>query len=118
MVENAVDAATGMVTVRATMPNEDELLWPGTLVNTALTLRNDPRVSVPITALQISQAGQFVFVVKDNVAQVRLVKVERTVDGIAAIESGLEDGETVVTDGQLQLQNGTRVSIRGGKAES
>ena len=31
--------ATGMVTVRATMPNEDELLWPGTLVNTELTLR-------------------------------------------------------------------------------
>ena len=118
MIENAVDAATGMVTVRATMPNDDELLWPGTLVNTALTLRNDSRVSVPTAALQISQEGQFVFVVKDNVATKRLVKVERTVDGIVAIESGLEDGETVVIDGQLQLQNGTRVSIRGGRAES
>jgi multidrug efflux system membrane fusion protein len=118
MIENAVDAATGMVTVRATMPNEDELLWPGTLVNTALTLRNDVRVSVPTSALQISQEGQFVFVVKDNAAIKRLVKVERTVDGVAAIESGLEDGETVVTDGQLQLQNGTKVSIRGARAES
>jgi RND family efflux transporter MFP subunit len=118
MIENAVDAATGMVTVRATMPNQDELLWPGTLVNTALTLRNDARVSVPTAALQISQEGQFVFVVKDNVATKRLVKVERTVDGIVAIESGLEEGETVVIDGQLQLQNGTRVSVRGGRAES
>jgi len=118
MIENAVDAATGMVTVRATMPNQDELLWPGTLVNTALTLRNDARVSVPTAALQISQEGQFVFVVKDNAATKRLVKVERTVDGIAAIASGLEDGETVVIDGQLQLQNGTKVSIRGGRAES
>ncbi len=118
MIENAVDAATGMVTVRATMPNQDELLWPGTLVNTALTLRNDARVSVPTAALQISQEGQFVFVVKDNAATKRLVKVERTVDGIAAIASGLEDGETVVIDGQLQLQNGTKVSIRGGRAKS
>jgi membrane fusion protein, multidrug efflux system len=118
MIENAVDAATGMVTVRATMPNDDELLWPGTLVNTALTLRNDTRVSVPTAALQISQEGQFVFVVKDNVATKRLVKVERTVDGVVAIESGLEDGETVVVDGQLQLQNGTKVSIRGARAES
>jgi multidrug efflux system membrane fusion protein len=118
MIENAVDAATGMVTVRATMPNQDELLWPGTLVNTALALRNDARVSVPTAALQISQEGQFVFVVKDNAATKRLVKVERTVDGIAAIASGLEDGETVVIDGQLQLQNGTKVSIRGGRAES
>ena len=32
MIENAVDPATGMATVRATMPNENELLWPGTLV--------------------------------------------------------------------------------------
>jgi multidrug efflux system membrane fusion protein len=118
MIENAVDAATGMVTVRATMPNQDELLWPGTLVNTSLTLRNDARVSVPTAALQISQEGQFVFVVKDNAATKRLVKVERTVDGVAAIGSGLEDGETVVIDGQLQLQNGTKVSIRGGRPES
>ena len=57
MVENTVDAATGMVTVRATMPNKDELLWPGTLVNTALTLRTEKRVVVPATALQLSQAG-------------------------------------------------------------
>ena len=34
MIENTVDPATGMVTIRATMPNKDELLWPGTLVNT------------------------------------------------------------------------------------
>ncbi|MBX9845306.1 MAG: efflux RND transporter periplasmic adaptor subunit [Xanthobacteraceae bacterium] len=118
MIENAVDAATGMVTVRATMPNDDELLWPGTLVNTALTLRSDVHVSVPTAALQISQEGQFVFVVKDNAATKRLVTVERAVDGVAAIASGLEEGETVVTDGQLQLQNGTRVSIRGARADS
>jgi multidrug efflux system membrane fusion protein len=113
MVENTVDPATGMVTIRATMPNEKEILWPGTLVNTALTLRNDARITIPATALQLSQASSFVFVVKDNAANVRNVKVERTVDGTSAIESGLEEGEVVVTDGQLLLTNGTRVSIRG-----
>jgi multidrug efflux system membrane fusion protein len=118
MVENTVDPATGMVTVRATMPNQDELLWPGTLVNTSLTLRTDPRITVPATAVQINQTGTFVYVVKDNAVTVRNVKVERTVDGQAAIESGLEEGETVVTDGQLQLSNGTKVTIRGGRAES
>jgi RND family efflux transporter MFP subunit len=118
MVENTVDPATGMVTVRATMPNQDELLWPGTLVNTSLTLRTDPRITVPAAAVQINQTGTFVYVVKDNAVTVRNVKVERTVDGQAAIESGLEEGETVVTDGQLQLSNGTKVTIRGGRAES
>ncbi len=117
MVENTVDPATGMVTIRATMPNERETLWPGTLVNTALTLRIEQRITVPATALQLSQSGSFVFVVKDNAATVRPIKVERTVDGQAVIVSGLEEGEVVVVDGQLLLSNGTRVTIRGAKAE-
>lgn len=118
MIENTVDPATGMVTVRATMPNKDELLWPGTLVNTELTLRTEERITVPASALQLSQAGQFVFVVQNNAAVVRPVKVERVVDNLAVIESGLENGEIVVTDGQLLLSNGTKVTIRNGKAES
>ena len=117
MIENTVDPATGMVTVRATMPNKDELLWPGTLVNTDLTLRTEQRITVPASALQLSQAGQFVFVVKNNAAVVRPIKVERVVDNLAVIESGLEEGDVVVTDGQLLLSNGTRVAIRNGKAE-
>ncbi|MCX7315191.1 MAG: efflux RND transporter periplasmic adaptor subunit [Hyphomicrobiales bacterium] len=121
MVENTVDPATGMATVRATMPNPNEVLWPGTLVNTALTLRAESRITIPATALQLSQAGSFVFVIKDNVATVRPVKIERTVDGVSVVESGIAEGDVVVTDGQLLLSNGTRVTIRGGgagKAES
>ena len=55
------------------------LLWPGTLVKTKLTLRNEEPSSVPSAAVQVSQTGNFVFVVKDGVAKVQPVKVERTV---------------------------------------
>jgi membrane fusion protein, multidrug efflux system len=113
MVENTVDPATGMVTIRATMPNQNEVLWPGTLVNTRLTLRTEERVTVPAEALQHGQSGTFVFVVKNGVATVRPVKVERTVDGQSAIESGLKEGDVVVTDGQLRLSNGSKVTVRG-----
>jgi multidrug efflux system membrane fusion protein len=112
MIENTVDPATGMVTVRATMPNADELLWPGTLVNTRLTLRTIEALKVPAAALQLSQTGTFVFVVKDGTASVRPVTVDRTVDGETVISSGLKEGEVVVTDGQLLLSEGTRVSER------
>ena len=118
MVENAVDPATGMATIRATMPNDKEVLWPGTLVNTGLTLRAEDRITIPATALQLSQAGSCVFVVKDNTAAVRPIKIERTVDGVSVVESGIEEGEVVVTDGQLLLSNGTKVTIRTGKTES
>jgi RND family efflux transporter MFP subunit len=118
MIENTVDPATGMVTIRATMPNQDEVLWPGTLVNTEMTLRTEERITVPASALQLSQTGQFVFVIKDGAATVRPIKVERMVENLAVIESGLQQGDVVVTDGQLLLSNGTKVTIRSGKAES
>ena len=111
MIENTVDPATGMATVRATMPNKDELLWPGTLVTTDMTLRSEEGVVVPSQAVQVSQTGTFVFVVKDGVAQVQPVKVERQIGTESVIASGLDGGETVVTEGQLLLSNGTRVNI-------
>ena len=116
MIENAVDATTGMATVRATMPNEDELLWPGTLVNIRITLRQEQAVTVPTAAVQVSQQGSFVFVVKDGVAKVVPVKVGRVVGSESVIDSGLSGGETVVTNGHLQLTDGARVTIRTPKA--
>jgi multidrug efflux system membrane fusion protein len=66
--------------------------------------------------VQVSQQGPFVFVVKDNVATVTLVKVARLLGEETVLESGVNDGDVVVTDGHLQLTNGTRVAIREPKA--
>ena len=112
MIENTVDMATGMATIRATMPNKDELLWPGTLVTADMTLRSEEGVVVPSTAVQVSQSGNFVFIVRDGVARVQNVQVERQVGRETIIASGLSGGETVVTDGQLLLSDGTRVNPR------
>jgi membrane fusion protein, multidrug efflux system len=112
MIENTVDPATGMATVRATMPNKDELLWPGTLVTINMTLRNEEGIVVPSNAVQVSQTGTFVFVIKDGIAQIQAVNVERQVGTESMIASGLNGGEIVVTEGQLLLSSGTRVNIR------
>ncbi|HWM48648.1 MAG TPA: efflux RND transporter periplasmic adaptor subunit [Xanthobacteraceae bacterium] len=118
MIENTVDSGTGMVAVRASMPNSDELLWPGTLVTVQVTLREDDAVTVPSAAVQVSQTGTFVFVVKDGKASVRPVKVARVVGQESVLESGVEVGETVVTDGFLLLTDGARVAVRGPQAGS
>jgi membrane fusion protein, multidrug efflux system len=112
MIENAVDQTTGMATVRATMPNEDELLWPGTLVTARLTLRTEEAIVVPALAVQGSQQGNFVYVVKDNVATVTPVKVARSLGAESVIESGLKEGDVVVTDGHLLLTDKARVAVR------
>jgi multidrug efflux system membrane fusion protein len=118
MIENSVDAPTGTVLVRATMPNTDELLWPGTLVTAQLTFREEQAVTVPSTAIQVSQTGSYVFVVKDDVATVQPVQVARNLGTESVLASGLEGGETVVTNGQLQLANGLKVVVRTPKAGS
>jgi membrane fusion protein, multidrug efflux system len=112
MVENAVDPTTGMATVRASIPNADELLWPGTLVSVQVILRTEDAILVPTAAVQVSQQGNFVYVVKDNVATVTLVKVARLLGEETVVESGLSDGDVVVTDGHLLLVNGARVTVR------
>jgi len=116
LIENIVDTSTGMATIRATMPNNDEILWPGTLVNTRLTLRSEDSISIPSVAVQVSQQGTYVFVVKDGAARQQPVKVSRTIGGESVIEDGLADGDTIVTDGHLLVTNGSKVAPRERKA--
>lgn len=112
MIENTVDPVTGMATIRATMPNKGETLWPGTLVTAEVTLRIEDAVVVPSNAVQVSQTGSFVFLVEDGKAKVQPIAVDRQVGLETVVTSGLKGGETVVTDGQLLLSNGTRVNPR------
>jgi RND family efflux transporter MFP subunit len=116
MVENSVDSTTGMVTVRGVMDNANETLWPGILVATRLTIRTENAVVLPTVAVQRSQSGNYVFVVKGGVAKVQPVKVDRTLQGQSVITEGLSGGEDVVVDGQLLLSDGTRVEPRVRKA--
>jgi RND family efflux transporter MFP subunit len=116
MVENSVDSTTGMVTVRGIMNNENETLWPGILVNTKLVIRTEDAVTVPTAAVQRSQNGNYVFVVKDGKAHVQPVDVSRTFQGISVVATGLSGGEDVIIDGQLLLSEGTPVAPRAPKA--
>jgi RND family efflux transporter MFP subunit len=116
MVENSIDSTTGMVTVRGIMNNDSEALWPGILVNTKLIIRTEDAVTVPSAAVQRSQGGNYVFVVKDGKAHVQPVKVSRTFQGNSVVTDGLSGGEDVVVDGQLLLSEGTPVAARAAKA--
>lgn len=111
-LDNTVDVATGTVTLKATYPNREQLLWPGASVDVALVLGVDAGATVvPEAALSRSQAGALVYVIgPDARAEPRPVEVLRTTANQALIRSGLKAGEEVVTDGQLRLRKGTKVS--------
>jgi multidrug efflux system membrane fusion protein len=114
-IDNAVDASTGTIKLKGTFPNSDGQLWPGAFVQVMLDLTTQAdAVVVPYTAVQASQDGQFVYVVKpDRTVEMRPVKAERQQGDDVVISAGLSPGEEVVTDGQLRLTPGARVSEPG-----
>src|SRR5438552_16550736 len=121
VIDNTVDTATGTIKLKATIPNETGLLWPGQFVNVSLrldTLRN--ATTVPAEAVQPGARGQFIYVVKlDQTVESRNVTVGATVGRKAIVEKGVAPGETVVIDGQLRLYPGARIqAVPAGKIDS
>lgn len=113
-LNNAVDPGTGTILLKATFPNENEALWPGEYVDVVLTLATEAKaIVVPAQAVQTGQAGQYVWVVKNDLTvESRPVTLSRTQGPLAIVAKGLEEGERVVTDGQLRLAPGTKVQVR------
>ena len=112
--DSAVDTPTGTIAVRAIFTNEEQRLWPGQYASAAITLGMEPdALTVPQAAVRVGQNGNYVFVIKpDRTAEVRLVNVSRTIDGKSVVDKGLNEGEDVAVDGQLRLNNGTKVEIK------
>ena len=111
-IDNAVQPGSGTVKARAVTPNPDRALWPSEFVRVRfiLDMIKNARL-VPSQAVQISQSGPFVFVMKpDNTVDLRPVKPGQRQDGdLTVIESGVEPDETVVVTGQLALAPGAKV---------
>ena len=113
-VDNNVDMTTGTIKLKGTFPNTDHKLWPGQYVNVVLRLTMRPNaLVVPNEAVQSGQDGNFVYVVAENRrVAARPVTTGPRVGQDLVIDKGLEDGETVVTEGQLRLAPGALVQVR------
>lgn len=109
-VDNAADAATGTIRMKAQFANPDNRLWPGSFVSVRLISRTLPAaVVVPAQAIITGPAEQFVYVVQpDDTVQSRKVGIVTLADGLAAV-SGLEAGQRVVLEGAQNLRPGAAV---------
>ena len=115
-VDNSVDMTTGTITLKGTFPNTDRRLWPGQYVRVTLRLTTQPNATtVPNEAVMTGQNGSYVYVVKaDRSVDTRNVVAGARVGQDMVIQSGLQPGETVVTEGQLRLAPGSHVVVRQG----
>ena len=113
-VDNAVNGTTGTVLLKATFANHDRRLWPGQFVTASLQVSiRANALLVPTQAIQTGQQGSFVYVVKpDQSVESRPVTSGPAVGQDTVVENGVQEGEQVVTDGQLRLVPGARVTVR------
>jgi len=112
-IDKAVQPGSGTVKARGVTPNPDRALWPAEFVRVRfiLDMLKDATL-VPSQAVQVSQSGPFVFVVKaDNSVDLRPVKPGQRQEGdLIVIESGVKPDETVVVTGQLALAPGAKIA--------
>ncbi len=118
-VDNFVDNTTGTIKLKATFPNSNSRLWPGQFVNVILRLTTVPNaLVVPVRVVQMSQDGEYAYVVKpDMTAEMRPIVTGIRVGEEVVVQKGLSLGETVVAEGQLRLAPGMRVRTRGGRGQ-
>lgn len=118
IADNHVDSNTGTVQLKARFPNPDGKLWPGQFVNVRLTLRVMHDVlTIPNAAVNHGPDQTYTYVIgPDSHVSLRPIQVALVQDTTAVIASGLEPGDEVITDGQMQLKPGSLVNVHGAVA--
>ncbi|MDB5888560.1 MAG: efflux transporter periplasmic adaptor subunit [Rhodocyclales bacterium] len=112
-VDNAVDITSGAITAKGIFTNADGMLTPGQFAQVTVQLDKLPKaLVVPSQAVESGVDGPYAFVINaDSSVSIRQLKVGADTDGYRVVMSGLAAGERVVTTGQAQLRNKTKVSI-------
>jgi membrane fusion protein, multidrug efflux system len=113
-IDNALQSGSGTVKARGVTPNADRALWPSQFVHVRLILDVLKNAKlVPSGAVQVGQNGPYIFVVKaDSTLDLRQVKSGQRQGDLTVITEGINNGETVVVSGQLQLAPGTKIAPR------
>lgn len=118
-IDNNVDTRTGTVWMQATFPNAAHSLWPGNYVDIMLKLFEEDVVQIPMQATCDSPSGKFVWIMNQNkTVDMQPVQINRRSGKFDIVTSGLEGGETIITDGQLRLFPGAVIKIKGNKTNS
>ena len=105
-VDVQVSTSTDTISIRAELPNPDRLLVDGQLVTAIVeSSKPDTVLEIPVSALQVDQAGRYVLVVdKDNKVEVRRIEIDRIYQGNIAVTKGLNEGEQVIIEGVQKVR--------------
>ena len=115
-IDNAVDTLTGTIRMKARIPNQNEIIWPGELVSLRLVLGvQQDALIIPESAIQLGQNGSYVYALVDGKAHMQSVKVARQVGSQIVIAEGLDAGQQVILSPPNTLRPESPVELAGAK---
>lgn len=112
-LDSRIDPVTRSIPTRAEVPNPDLALKPGMLVMVRLVVEPKMSLSIPERALVPIGAKAYVFAIEDNLVKRTEVKTGRRKPGFVEITSGLSEGQLIVADGIVGLQDRAEVKVAG-----
>ncbi|PKI12606.1 efflux RND transporter periplasmic adaptor subunit [Colwellia sp. 12G3] len=116
-IDSRIDSSTRSIKVRATISNKALKLRPGMLLNISVLLQVENILQLPESSIIPIENIHYVFVVNEDKAVRKVIKIGRRHPGVVEVTSGLVEGEQVVVEGALKLRDGSAVSIIEPEAE-
>jgi membrane fusion protein (multidrug efflux system) len=109
---NEMDSSTASLSIRYSFPNPEQDLLANAYVSVLLSAREPTlRLAIPANAVLANATGDYVFVNKDGKAERRIVKMGELQAGYVEILAGLEEGEEVVTEGVVNVSEGSILNV-------
>ena len=110
-ISSRIDPSTRSILARISVNNKNFEIIPGQLMTVKIIYDEVNQIGVPESAVTIQGATSFVYIVKDNTAEKRNIKIGNRNFGKISVESGIEEGDMVISEGVSKVRNKSKVKI-------
>ena len=110
-VSSRIDPSTRSILARVLVNNPKFEIIPGQLMTVKIIYNEIEQIGVPESAVTIQGDTAFVYIVSNNIVEKRNIKLGKRNFGKVSIESGISEGEKVISEGISKVRNKAKVKI-------
>ncbi len=110
-ISSRIDPSTRSILARISVNNKNFEIIPGQLMTVKIIYNEINQIGVPESSVTIQGSTSFVYVVNNDTAEKRNIKIGNRNFGKISVESGLEEGDLVISEGVSKVRNKSKVKI-------
>ena len=114
-ISSRIDPSTRSILARISVNNKNFEIIPGQLMTVKIIYNEINQIGVPESAVTIQGNTSFVYIVKNNTAEKRDIKIGNRNFGKVSVLSGIKEGDVVISEGVSKVRNKTKVKIINNK---